>query len=912
MNKTLLKSLFILILIILNIDANEVKKLNFSKSELEFIKQNKQIVLGTDKQWEPYIIQNSNGVVSGYDTEVIDLINNLTGLNIKLTTGSWKDMQQKAQDKIIDGLSTGTASPKRASYLNYTNPYISMHKMIITSNKSNQYINSLDDLEDKVIAIHDSNAVDEKLAKRFKNSIILKVASVKELLQSVASNKADAMFGNGATLYLANQMGLMNLNLSVSLNEQMDLVFSFRKEYPEAITIVNKALDFIGKQKLLEIKKKWFLLKNDTIKSSIFTKEEQLYLKNKQNIKMCVDPIWLPFDAIDNGKHIGIAADYINLIKKDIQIPIELISTENWSQTLQYSKDRKCDIISLAMETPNRKKYLNFTRPYLKVPLVIATKPDKSFIVDFDTLENKKVGIVKDYAFFEILTKKYPNINLITVNSTDDGLQKVKDGKLFGYIGSLASIGYKFQTKFTGELKIAGKFDSKWEMGIAVRDDDKVLLNILDKYLGQITQEQKANIQNKWIAIKYEKGMDTKLIYKIIIIVVIIVIFFIMTNRKLKNKVKIATLNLQDKNNKLEESIKNFQDILDATMEMVVFYSLDTKEILNINQSGVEMLGFEEKSEVIGKPIFEFLPKSELPKVQESIKKDISNQYELTLIKKDGTFIYTLNRARTIVLNGEKTRMTTLIDLTEIKRQNKFIQQQSKLAQMGEMISMIAHQWRQPLGAISSAVFSMQTKVASNRYDLSIVEQRSEFVEFINNKHKNINEYVQVLSSTVDDFRNFFKPDKDKEFVCLNEPIEKALQIVKTSMENKGINLIIDFTTNDKIYLYKNEMMQVVLNILKNSEDNFLDKKTINPNILITTKKDKDNYVISIGDNGGGISEDILPSIYEPYFSTKDEKNGTGLGLYMSKIIVEEHNGGTLEIKNLDDGVCFIIILKKS
>jgi nitrogen fixation/metabolism regulation signal transduction histidine kinase len=111
--------------------------------------------------------------------------------------------------------------------------------------------------------------------------------------------------------------------------------------------------------------------------------------------------------------------------------------------------------------------------------------------------------------------------------------------------------------------------------------------------------------------------------------------------------------------------------------------------------------------------------------------------------------------------------------------------------------------------------------------------------------------------------------------------------------------------------IYQNEVMQVILNILKNSEDNFLEKNIKNKNISISTYKKENEYIISICDNGGGIENEILPNIFNPYYSTKIEKNGTGLGLYMSKIIIEEHNSGLLNVNNLNDGVCFDIVLPK-
>ncbi len=264
----------------------------------------------------------------------------------------------------------------------------------------------------------------------------------------------------------------------------------------------------------------------------------------------------------------------------------------------------------------------------------------------------------------------------------------------------------------------------------------------------------------------------------------------------------------------------------------------------------------------------------------------------------------------------------TIQDITEkkekeiaLQEQEQLLQQQSRLAQMGEMISMIAHQWRQPLGAIGVTTIGIQTKLMLDKYDLSKQNDLEEFKIYLDARLEDINGFVQSLSTTIDDFRNFFKPDKNKENISLIDPINRALKIVKTSMDNKGINIIVDLKNDDKLLIYQNEVMQVILNILKNSEDNFLDirkrdSNIKNPQIKITTRKNKDKYIIEISDNGGGISDEILPKIFDPYFSTKDEKNGTGLGLYMSKIIIEEHNNGKLNVENTKEGVLFKIELK--
>ena len=265
-----------------------------------------------------------------------------------------------------------------------------------------------------------------------------------------------------------------------------------------------------------------------------FTTQEKAYLQNKKVITMCIDPKWMPFESFDkHGNYIGMTADYFKIFQKEMGILIEPLYTKSWTESLAAAKSRKCDIFSLAMATEDRKKYMNFTSAYLSIPLVIATKTDVAFIDDIKYLKNEKIGITKGYAFDEIIRKKYPNIEVVDVENLNDGLQKVANGELFGFVGTLASVGYAFQRNFVGELKIAGKFSEKWELGIGVRNDAPLLLSIFEKEIQGVSTERKQRILNKYLAIKYEKGTDYTLLIKVMIGVFIIGLFGLYHNRKL-------------------------------------------------------------------------------------------------------------------------------------------------------------------------------------------------------------------------------------------------------------------------------------------------------------------------------------------------------------------------------------------
>ena len=276
---------------------------------------------------------------------------------------------------------------------------------------------------------------------------------------------------------------------------------------------------------------------------SALTTEEKEYIKNKKVIHICIDPDWMPFESLKNGKYIGISADYFKIIGK--KLPIEVLHTSSWKETLELARARKCDVLPLAMETPKRKKYLNFTRPYLEIPIVLATKNDRPYINDLSMLKGKKLGVTTGYAFGELLKVKYPSLTIVDVKSVKDGLEQVENGNLYGYIGSLVSVGYLIQKEFVNVLKISSKVEGSWKLGVAVRNDDLKLLNIMQKSIDNIDEEVKQKILNNWISVNYTTQRDYKLIFETIIIamfIIILLLFIYNKERKLKKELELQNI----------------------------------------------------------------------------------------------------------------------------------------------------------------------------------------------------------------------------------------------------------------------------------------------------------------------------------------------------------------------------------
>ena len=532
-----------------------------------------------------------------------------------------------------------------------------------------------------------------------------------------------------------------------------------------------------------------FIFDINSLNGFTFSQEEMNYIGKKDNIKMCVIPNSMPYSDIKDGKAVGFVADYISLIENKIKKPIVLVPTKSWTESFAFAKDRKCDILSSAVWTKARESEFSFTKSYIDIPLVLLTKNGTSFINNLSSIKNKKVSIVEDYAILEILKNKYKDIEFITVKNIDEGLEKVLKNEVFGHIDAISTAWYKLQTKYLTQLSISAKLDEVSKLSIAVRSDDSILYEILQKAVLSIDNFVKDDLLNKWVSVEYKKDFDYSVLWKILFVLFIIIIAVVYKQILLRNV-----------NNSLKEKVEE-----------------KTKELRQINNE----LEIRIKEEV-----------------EENLKKD------------------------------------------------RLLSQQQKMVSMGQMIENIAHQWRQPLSLITTGVSGIKLKKQLNDLDDVFFY---ETLDSILNTSK-------YLSNTIDDFRYFFKPQKEKEVFYLEECCRKTIDLMNPNFLNKDIQINYKME-NIQISGYETELIQVLINILNNSKDALEllnDEKLIFIDIFMENKK----VIIEIKDNAGGIDEGIMDKVFEPYFTTKHQSQGTGIGLFMCKEIINKHMNGQLNISN--------------
>ncbi len=507
--------------------AQESESLDQSSSTVEltaaeqaYIEANPVLRVHAESQWPPYnFVENGN--VKGFSNEYIQLIAQKVGFEVEFVVGpTWDEFMTLLAEKKIDVVTNMVITEDRQKFAIYSDQYVfDLVNSLLTLKDGKDYT-ELEQLKGKNLAIVRGFFFEEILTKYYPEINLLLTNNTLDAMKQVEAGRADTALENHATFnYYIDRYFLKDLVSRPLINNpylsNAGQYLGIRNDRPILKSILDKAMAAVSEEEYANLRRRWYLA-SDTA-SFGFSKRQLEYLQDKGQIKMCVDPSWMPLEAIIDGQHTGMSADFVKLLKARIRIPITLFETKTWLESLEQLKQRQCDILPLAVATPDRREYADFTQPYLKLPLVIATPEKEPFIADITDVLNHKIGIVKSYAFAEILRDQYPDMQIVEVTTLDEGLQQVENGNLFGYIDLLPTTSYAIQKRYPS-LKIAGRFEQPWELGIAVRNDQPELLSIFEKAIASIDEKAKQGIINDWISVRYEQGVDYRIVRRFLFI----------------------------------------------------------------------------------------------------------------------------------------------------------------------------------------------------------------------------------------------------------------------------------------------------------------------------------------------------------------------------------------------------------
>lgn len=477
------------------------KAVALTEKEKAFINSNPAVTVGLMTDFDPFSFEVS-GNIKGYTVSLLELITKKTGLKFRQEKDSWSNLLTSFRTDKIDIIADISYTDKRQDYTLFSTEYKRIPTVIFVRDDFGQY-EGLESLTDKKIGVKRDNFFMLQLLKNLQAHFI-EYDNQKDMLHDLSFGNIDAVInalntGNN----LIKKGSLTNIRIAgelrIGAEVTKDLHFGIRKAMPELHSIINKALSAISIEEQIKLENRWLAVKpliHETM-TVTFSPQEKEYLSKKGAIKMCSAPDWMPFEMLeDSGKHLGLAADYFDLLREKIDNELVIVPTKNWNESLLYVKEGKCDLLTIAMKTPERSEYLDFTEPYLVIPNVIATSVNQPFIEDIKNVMNKPLGSVKGYAITELIKIKYPDINLIEVANDQEGIAMLQHGTIYGFIGTMASIGYHLQHQRIVDIKISGRIPGDWELSVATRNDEPELHSIFEKLVASVSEEEKKDTEH--------------------------------------------------------------------------------------------------------------------------------------------------------------------------------------------------------------------------------------------------------------------------------------------------------------------------------------------------------------------------------------------------------------------------------
>ncbi|WP_052502604.1 transporter substrate-binding domain-containing protein [Halarcobacter anaerophilus] len=760
------------------------------------------------------------------------------------------------------------------------------------------------------------------ISEKFPFSQILVYKDYKLLFKDLLSKKLDLIFDDKVAIefYALRNNFFHKINPLEPMQDYTSIkVISKNKDL---IEIFNEGFKKLTSEDLYDIENSWILDKNQQIykKSFSLTPKEKDFIQNNV-FKVSVSNDWRPVTfKNEKGELDGMASEIWEVIKSKLNLKCEYNFSDSFTQQLNSIKDKSNDIIFSSGETKDRIKYSLFSKPYIEFPFSIVTLKDENFIENIDYLFNKKIAVVKNFTAQKLLKENFPQIELIIVKDVKEGLKKVSRGEAFAYVDIKPNLIYYINKLKFNNLKISGNTGLDYKIEIMIRDDYPQLQTIFNKVISSLDEKEISRILNKWNNVQFEENFDYTNFWIAISIIFIIFLILIYKNQlnvkrniSLKQLVNERTKELRELNEELEKRVdRKTKELIKANYLLDEAQKIARLGSFSYNTKTKTLQWSDEHFKIFGlypneinpslTAFLSFVHEDDRKRVKihlyKATKSDKRKAVELRIELRDNSIKYIQLTTKVTKFDSNNKPIVvigTVFDLTKIKElelqkreKDSMLAQQSKMAALGEMLENIAHQWRQPLSVISTASTGLQIQLEMNN-EIS--------KEFLYKSVKSINEHSQYLSKTIDDFRNFFNPRKEKALFTIDSTIEKALSLVSTRVKKYNIEIVKDLK-DIKIETIESELIQILLNILNNAIDALNSKNQEKKYIFISTISKNNLLHIKIKDNAGGIPAKIINRVFEPYFTTKHKSQGTGIGLYMSNEIVTKHLNGVLKVSN--------------
>lgn len=506
--------------------------------QANYVRRLGPVRVGLMRDYAPFSFVDG-GRPQGLSVDVLDRLQDLAGLAVVPVTDRWPVLLEMLQRGEIDVLANISRTPERLEFARFTDAYHVIPNVAFTRNPSLR-LNDLDDLAGLRIALGSGIYYEHTLRQRFGNAVVT-FGAQDAMFQALAEGSVDVVL---ASLHNGNhwvrELKLPDVRIAGELTlpefAGEDLRFGVRPALEPLVPILDRALAAISPTERRSIENRWLGAMTPSGKATRVElgESEKAWLARREKLVFCVDPDWMPLEGLDaHGRHIGIAADYLALMARTLSVPTEVLRTRSWQESTEAARARRCDMYALAMATPQRRIYMDFTTPYYTTPNVLLARIETPFVDGLDEFGDKPVGIVRGYAFAELLRARHPRLNLVEVDSERDGLARLQRGEIGGYIGALATVNYYLRELGYADIKVVGRVPGDWALSIATRNDEPELLSIAQKLVDSLTDADRQAIEQRWHSVQIEEKLDMTLVWQWGGAAALVLLLLFLWNRKL-------------------------------------------------------------------------------------------------------------------------------------------------------------------------------------------------------------------------------------------------------------------------------------------------------------------------------------------------------------------------------------------
>jgi|GEM_PF-3596018 len=868
------------------------------------------LIIAHSQDMVPFQFIDSEGNPAGILIDYWRLWSKKSGIPVKFSAKVWEEsITQVKQGKAHLHAGMGV-SPERMQTFDLLDSVLAFEPRLYYHRKLAP-VKDINDLKSVLIGVEKGSNTETDILQWSPDVTIKTFPTLDLLFQSLKSGEILAVYDlDKSGRYYLNQYGIQEQFESISRENTGFQGFSpaLLPQQPALKSIVVEGMAAISAQEFKMLENKWLVDENlvqierEKFNLALSAEEEQ-WLYSHPIIRVAYDPASPPFEFRDsNGEYQGFSADYLRFIGKRLGVEFDIAKNLSWPEALQALKEKRIDLLPLALESDSRKTFIEYSDPYSTFSLVLVTQKENFAINELADLTDQTVVAVEGYSVVENLKSRNLDINLLTAPSIDEALRMVSAGKADVFANDLVTSSFVMQKLSITNLKVAGFINDTVALKMAVRKDWPLLVSILNKAMKSISREEQSELRNRWFKVQLEENARIEKFktaaLQVGIIAFLITGFVMYWNRRLRQQIKRRMVAEKE----LEKQQQRFELAVAASQVGLIDWNLNTQEIYYSPQC-LTMLGYQEnefKADL--KKWFELTHKEDIPASKKAFEKITSGeayQFEVRVKAKDGQYRWIRSNTKTVERNenGEPLRVVgTRRDITDDIELAKRLRKAKELAESAnesksQFLANMSHEIRTPM----NHVLGMLELTLKN----TLSDKQKQYLQTAQASARSL---LGVLNDILDGAKiEAGKLKIESSPFEIRNVIEQVVSVnyLKAQQKRLQLDYFVQPEVPVKVIGDALRLNQVLMNLVSNAIK-FTNEGSIIINVELTKQAtDRVNLCFRVTDTGIGIDASKLSSLFDSFTqadaSTTRVYGGTGLGLTISQKLVELM-GGNIQI----------------